>query len=74
MCSAAGLLCFAVMAQYCAGVVELSATVVQQCVRMLQVVWGGLSTVVCTCAHRVHSAGQLGSRGDTDGETDGVCC
>ena len=32
----------------------------------------GLYTVVCTCVHRVHSAGQI--FGDTDGETDGLCC
>ena len=34
--------------------------------------WGGLYTAVCTCAHRVHSAEQV--FGDTDGETDGLCC
>ena len=34
--------------------------------------WGGLYTVVCTCAHRVLWAEQV--FGDTDGETDGLCC
>ena len=34
--------------------------------------WGGLDTAVCTCAHRVHSAEQV--FGDTDGETDELCC
>ena len=62
----------AVMAQDCVGVVELSAAGVQRWVQGLQIVWGGLRTVVCTCAHRVHSAGQ--APGDTDSETDGFCC
>ena len=35
LCGAAGLGCFAVMAQYCVGVVELSATVVQRCMQRL---------------------------------------
>ena len=33
VCGAAGLGCFAVMAQYCVGVVELSAAAVQGCMR-----------------------------------------
>ena len=59
VCGAAGLGCFAVMAQHCVRVVELSAAAMQRCVQRLRIVQGGLCTIVCTCAHRVHSAGQV---------------
>ena len=68
VCGAAGLGCFAVMAQYCVGVVELSIGSsgarmhAEGLNRVGRIVYGCVY-----CAHRVHSAEQV--FGDTDGET-----
>ena len=76
VCGAAGLGCFAVMAQNDAkglilcqggGALGNSRMHAEGLNRVGRIVYGCVY-----CAHRVHSAEQV--FGDTDGETDGLCC
>ena len=76
MCGAAGLGCFAVMAQNDAkglilcrggGALGNSRMHAEGLNRVGRIVYGCVY-----CAHRVHSAEQV--FGDTNGETDGLCC
>ena len=76
VCGAAGLGCFAVMTQNDAkglilcrggGALGNSRMHAEGLNRVGRIVYGCVY-----CAHRVHSAEQV--FGDTDGETDGLCC